>query len=338
MRRRRPPMPPGTRRSCGRPRSSGRSPRPPACRSLRRARLAGGSSPPASRRGPPPEPGRFGDLGGEEGDRRGDRGGPPRRFSTSRVADADDGPGRWRGTRHEGPRRAALVGRGDAGVGGASVGGSPLRRATAVAARPKTSAAGLGFSPAATSGETYPIVPSRPLPAWVPAMSKSTSTTRPFGVRTMLAGLTSPWTIDGSWPWRWSRAATSSASVDHLLERQARVALLLQHVLEVRAVDPVHHDDVAVALVREEVAAHGGESRMRIDAHQQAGLGEQLVAVLVGHWVDLQGDEVIVDAVEGLEDAPRRPCSRSAAPRSASPAARRQPPPSASRDRRGLRW
>ena len=89
--------------------------------------------------------------------------------------------------------------------------------------------------------------------------------------------------------------------VDHVLERKAGVALLVQHLLEVGAVDPVHDHHVSVALVREEVAPDHGKPRMRVDAHQEPCLGEQLVAVGVGHWVDLQGDQALVDAVEGLE-------------------------------------
>ncbi len=58
---------------------------------------------------------------------------------------------------------------------------------------------------------------------------------------------------------------------------------------------------VAIALLGEEVAPDDGQPRVRIDAHQQPGLGEELVAVVVGHWVDLQGDEAVVDPVERLE-------------------------------------
>ena len=43
--------------------------------------------------------------------------------------------------------------------------------------------------------------------------------------------------------------------VDHLLHRKAGVAMVVEHVLQVRAVDPVHHHHVAVIAVGEEVAA-----------------------------------------------------------------------------------
>ena len=42
-------------------------------------------------------------------------------------------------------------------------------------------------------------------------------------------------------------------------DRQSRVSLFLEQLLQIGPVDPVHDDDVAVAVVREEVAAHDGK-------------------------------------------------------------------------------
>jgi hypothetical protein len=95
-------------------------------------------------------------------------------------------------------------------------GGPPVRRAKAVAASEKTSAAGLGAWPAATSGAAYPAVPASAKRGkaassadWRWEMPKSTSTAWASGVTITLAGLTSPWTTDGRWRWRWSRASAT---------------------------------------------------------------------------------------------------------------------------------
>ena len=89
--------------------------------------------------------------------------------------------------------------------------------------------------------------------------------------------------------------------VDHVLEREPRVALLLEHLLEVRAVDPVHDHHVAGAVMGEEVAPHHRQPRVRLDAHEQPGLGEELVPVHVGDRVHLERDQPVVHLVERLE-------------------------------------
>ena len=73
---------------------------------------------------------------------------------------------------------------------------------------------------------------------------------------------------------------------------------------QVDAIDPVHRDDVVVAV--EEVVAHEGQRRVRCDREQHARLGEQgLSRTSVMDRSDLQGDEPAVLAVQRL-DHPRR--------------------------------
>ena len=72
-----------------------------------------------------------------------------------------------------------------------------------MAARPNTSDAGPGRPPESTSGARYPGVPAAVRPGSPrKAIPKSTRTALPWGVMMTFAGLTSPWTIGGSCPWR----------------------------------------------------------------------------------------------------------------------------------------
>ena len=67
--------------------------------------------------------------------------------------------------------------------------------------------------------------------------------------------------------------------------------------LEVRALDPVHRDDVPV--VDEEVLADQREPRMRRKREKEPRLGEQMGAgSLVGHGPDLQRHLATVEVIE----------------------------------------
>ena len=88
----------------------------------------------------------------------------------------------------------------------------------------------------------------------------------------------------------------------HLRQRQPWVALVVEHPLEVDAVDPIHHHDVAVRILGEEVTANHRQRGVRGDVQEHAGLGEQLLPIgVVRHRVDLQRDESIVLTVERLQ-------------------------------------
>ena len=88
---------------------------------------------------------------------------------------------------------------------------------------------------------------------------------------------------------------------EHARRRQTRPAPIAQQRGEVGAVHPVHGHDVPVAV--EEVLSHQRKRRMRRNRKQDACLVEELVAQpLVAHLADLQRDESVVLAVQGLDD------------------------------------
>jgi hypothetical protein len=93
--------------------------------------------------------------------------------------------------------------------------------------------------------------------------------------------------------------------VDHLFEWQPRITFVLQDLLEVGTVDPVHDDDVAGPVLGEEVAADHRQRGVRGDRHQQSRLRQQRVSVLPTDRVDLQCDQPVVQVVDRLEH--RRP-------------------------------
>lgn len=87
---------------------------------------------------------------------------------------------------------------------------------------------------------------------------------------------------------------------------RGRAAAFPHQRLEVGAVDPVHRQDIAVAV--EEVLAHQRKTVVRRYGEQGAGLAEQLLPERpVAHRADLQRDETVVLVVEGLDDPPLTP-------------------------------
>ncbi len=75
-------------------------------------------------------------------------------------------------------------------------------------------------------------------------------------------------------------------------------SLRSEHGLEIRAVDPVHRDDVPV--VDEEVLAHEWQSRMRRQREEHPRLGEKPTSrCVVFRRSDLQCDVAPVEVVEG---------------------------------------
>ena len=79
---------------------------------------------------------------------------------------------------------------------------------------------------------------------------------------------------------------------------EAGASLGSEHGLEVRAVDPVHRDDVPV--VDEEVLAHERQSRMRRQREQHPRLGEKPTSrCVVSRGPELQRDLAPVEVVEG---------------------------------------
>jgi len=77
----------------------------------------------------------------------------------------------------------------------------------------------------------------------------------------------------------------------------------LKHVGQIGALDPIHGDDIRVAV--EEVLAHQRQMGMGRDGEQDAGFGQQGVAVVLrGDGPDLQRHDPLVLGVEGLEHLP----------------------------------
>ena len=88
---------------------------------------------------------------------------------------------------------------------------------------------------------------------------------------------------------------------EHARRREPGAPAVGQQRRQVGAVDPVHRDDVVVAV--EEVLAHERQRRVRREGEQHARLAEQLLARRrVAHRADLQRDEAAVLAVERLDD------------------------------------
>ena len=88
---------------------------------------------------------------------------------------------------------------------------------------------------------------------------------------------------------------------EHARRREPGAPAVAQQRRQVGAVDPVHRDDVVVAV--EEVLAHQRQGRVRRQRQQHARLAEQLLARrVVADRADLQRDEPAVLAVERLDD------------------------------------
>jgi hypothetical protein len=78
------------------------------------------------------------------------------------------------------------------------------------------------------------------------------------------------------------------------------MTLFVQHLLQVKPVDPVHDEHVLVAFGREEVATHHRKCRMRHQAHQHSAFREEAVAVFPDQRIDLQRYEPVMNMVESL--------------------------------------
>src|SRR3712207_4897773 len=84
---------------------------------------------------------------------------------------------------------------------------------------------------------------------------------------------------------------------------ETRVAALSKQGREIGALDPVHHQVVAVAF--KEVIAYNGEPGMRFEIEQHTRLFEQELAILgSGNFSDLDRDRPVVKMVERLDDFP----------------------------------
>ena len=87
----------------------------------------------------------------------------------------------------------------------------------------------------------------------------------------------------------------------HARRREPRAPVLGEQRRQVGALDPVHRNDVVVAV--EEVLAHQRQRRMRRQRQQHARLAEQVLARgLIAYRADLQRHEAAVLAVERLDD------------------------------------
>ena len=161
-----------------------------------------------------------------------------------------------------------------------------------------------GGKPARSSGaRNIGVAARRRRLVGIDDMPKSTSLTRPPWVRMRLPGLMSPWITGGFCVCRWVSASATSARYDRDARRfEPGLTSFAQQPREIDAIDEVHRDDVHAAF--EEVLAHERQRRVRRHAKQDAGLGEQLVVVLVGPGgSDLQSDDAIVPVIERLDHA-----------------------------------